>query len=520
MSAFVAHSFSEAEFRRQLAKHAHDGDAAGLLAEKRHPAYLHDYLASIGVRTLVVETEYVDRDYLEDYSAYYVRSFQPYHRFCTRIHFFGDDLTQTQLDGIIDGTATSAAVRRFRESYCGFLVVRPLPQRIIGRTCIRTYEEGHRAGGRRFPVLVPYEAHLAGLTLGVPSVAYQEQDAGVAACATSALWSAFQVTARRFGHAIMPPVAITRAATDRALPEGRVFPSPGLSLGEMCLACHAMSLEAEVVALQGQREELLAGVIYSYVSGGLPVIMLVELVDRSNTKRQIGMHAVTICGMSLVAQRCGVLRSARVDKVYAHYDQIGPFARMAIERAVVQSRIDQQTVERQVFTTSWGDSAGRSGTVDNVVAVPVFALVPVYHKIRVGAPAVIGEVMGLHKALGIIASVDPNRPDVPVEWDVALTDVCQLKREWRSDGTLDVTRKGELLRRLLPRFMWRAKAVRRGRCMFEVLFDATDTCQGVLPAALAVHDQQFTGALQDAVRRLMGRTRASLPPVVPWFANA
>jgi len=54
---------------------------------KSQPAYLDEYFRHGGVKTIVVERGYVDRDYLEDYAAYYVRCFEPYDRYCSRLHF-------------------------------------------------------------------------------------------------------------------------------------------------------------------------------------------------------------------------------------------------------------------------------------------------------------------------------------------------------------------------------------------------------------------------------------------------
>ena len=43
---------------------------------KIHKQYFSDYFAELDAKTIVLEYEYVDRDYLEDFSSYYVKCFQ------------------------------------------------------------------------------------------------------------------------------------------------------------------------------------------------------------------------------------------------------------------------------------------------------------------------------------------------------------------------------------------------------------------------------------------------------------
>ncbi len=107
-----------------------------------HAQYLFDYLRhdDVGAKTIVVEPQYVDRDYLQDFAAFYVSCFYPYNRFCSRVHFFREELSKASFVDIIRGNATPKELQQFRDSYLGFIVVRPLPDAFIGRTQLRTYD--------------------------------------------------------------------------------------------------------------------------------------------------------------------------------------------------------------------------------------------------------------------------------------------------------------------------------------------------------------------------------------------
>lgn len=57
------------------------------VGRKLHCRYFDEYFDHLGTKTILVEHEYVDRDYLEDFAAYYVTCFRSYQRFCRRLHF-------------------------------------------------------------------------------------------------------------------------------------------------------------------------------------------------------------------------------------------------------------------------------------------------------------------------------------------------------------------------------------------------------------------------------------------------
>ena len=107
--------------------------------------YLAGYLSAVGARSIVVEPVYVEGDYLDDFASYYVKCFTPYERFCKRVHFFSQPLSNSLLLKLITKKLTEADEERIRASYLGFCVVRPLPDAIVGRTILRTYPpEGRR----------------------------------------------------------------------------------------------------------------------------------------------------------------------------------------------------------------------------------------------------------------------------------------------------------------------------------------------------------------------------------------
>ena len=99
-----------------------------VIGNKLHHHYFEGYCNDIGVRTIVVENGYIDHDFLEDFSAYYVRCFSPYQRVCTRLHFFNVDFTEEEFEEFLKSSPdANISSDNLKNAYLGFVVIKPLP---------------------------------------------------------------------------------------------------------------------------------------------------------------------------------------------------------------------------------------------------------------------------------------------------------------------------------------------------------------------------------------------------------
>lgn len=469
------------------------------VAAKTHLVFFEGYFkdASIAAKTIVVEWEYIDHDFLEDFAAYYVRCFEDYDRKCARLHFFSQEFTEEDFRVLLGGDETNLTPKQLQDSYLGFIVTKPLPHAFVGRTCLKTY--GDDGGRRRYLNVRPCKASLFGVELTVDSLAFQQQDQVVSACATSALWSAFHATSNLFLHSLPSPVEITRQAAEHSPVRSRVFPhTDGLQVEQMASAIRRVGLEPLYV--QGDPNDpdepgnvrvtsrVLRSSVYAYSSAGIPLVLLTGLVDAEG--HHLGNHACTVTGFSLGAEPAltdprTVLCSDRIDKLYVHDDQVGPFARMALTEVEGQ----------HVLTTSWG-----LPSLQNVVAVPFALLVPLYNKIRIPFSLALRLVKDLDRGLTLLraapATVLPLRQDRP-EWDVRLTNINDFKCSIANAAHLSAEQKEEARLLSLPRFMWRATAVTDADVQLDVLIDATDINHGRFVRYLFVAEEPLRDALAD-----------------------
>lgn len=290
--------------------------------------YLGAYLRQLGCKSIVMEAHYVDRDYISDVALFYSRSLRGYPNFCQRLHFFGETIDQARWQQLVadcNGGTGKTSETFLQGAYLGFTVVRPLPGSPIGRTVLRTVARKAQGGDtREFGAVREYAVHLGGFELIVEGVAFQQQDQGVSACATTALWSAMHAVASKEAIAIPTPADITQAASRYVLASGRSLPSEGLNIQQICEATRGAGLEPLVMrslSLEQDRAQLLG-----YISSGFAPVLAIQ------TMQGIG-HAVCAVGVKLgnvQPQPDPNLHfrdnASAVSVVYIHDDRMGPYA--------------------------------------------------------------------------------------------------------------------------------------------------------------------------------------------------
>ena len=498
-----------------------------IINNKLHTVYFEEYFKELNTQTFVVEYKYIDHDFLEDFSNYYVKCFKNYTRRCIRLHFFSISFSNSDFETLLNGNTSNLNEEILNKSYLGFIVVKPLPQTIIGRTCLKIY--GDDNGRRFFHPVRDYEANLFGIRLKVISLAYQEQDTVVAACATSALWSVFNSTGRLFQHQILSPVEISKAACISLPLESRFFPNPGLSPARMAQAIRAIGLEPYLIPANNQ--EILKSTVYAYLKCKIPMLLGISMIDQSDISKKglplenlyKNLHAVAITGFSVGKTDCssfgktGLLTVAsKIDKLYAHDDQVGPFARMILDSDTLPL---ESGAKIKTIHTSW---IGKDGKIGSIKAFPTILLIPLYNKIRLPFESIQETIIHFDEVIEVFRA---NRK-IPFEdrlvWDIHLTTVNEIKsgmllsRKWRNSLRLQVLLEN------MPRFIWRATAFHRTDYILDLLFDATDLEQSSFLFHAVGYHELFFKALIDFSKQpdLPSSLRTSVSwRILEWFSK-
>jgi hypothetical protein len=439
-----------------------------------HLLYIESYLAQQDCKTIILEKEYTDRDYLIDYSSYYARCHNEYKRKCRRIHFFDKNFLKEEVAKLILGEPSKITWDDLQNSYLGCIVAKPLPEIIIGKTLLKPFENNDE---RKITCIRDYKTHLSNFEFHIKTLAFQEQDTVCAACATSSLWSAFHQAASIYPQiTALPPVEITKRATKYFFGT-RPFPSSGLTVWQMCQAIHEIGLDPHVSGGSESDENLLEipikSLIYSFLRAEIPVILNAFI---TSPRGDMGLHSMLILGYKLnknklytkeaIDESC-LMRGSRITDFYCHDDQLGPFCKIkSIGPMQVGSRLRGNRTEIPVVFKN--PLKNQNEDFWNLI-IPSTIIVPLYEKIRVVFFPVYENVQKINRwltAYNIVKQKD-------IEWDIYLIKSDKYKENITNDPNYKPYLKN-ILTRALPRYIWICNANYKGIELFELIIDATD----------------------------------------------
>jgi hypothetical protein len=424
-------------------------DMVSVAGDSSQAQYLVKYLQKIGCNTVVQEPDYIDKDYIVDYSKYYARSFQDHPRKVDRLHFFANAF---DLSGFVKALDANS-IMEVCGTYLGFCTVKPIKdingKKLIGRTLLATYQSYN--GKARHYIAFEYESSLFGHPLRIYSLPFQAQDSQVGACATVALWSASHGLRQLYGTKINSPSEITEKAT--SFPSrARSFPSyRGLILEQMIGYIHSLELDKEIINISDEYDHAPASIdnirasrilVKALVEAKIPVIATLSIMDanQDSTKPDImyGKHAVVITGYGI---RDG---ETKID-LFIHDDQIGPYC---------CTEWKEDTCE---LVNEWITERGHKRLLlENLI-------IPLYPKIRVSLNNLISWFLEFEDAL------KKNRFDSSLH--------IHTVKEYKSEiiARNDVLNKNEILISPMPRFLIIIRVINDNKRAADFIFDATET---------------------------------------------
>lgn len=491
---------------------------------KAQIGYIDQYLTAQGIdaQTLIVEFDYIDRHYIEDYSEYYARCFPSHPRSCSRLHFFKEKFDEAAFLQAVRAN-DEVFIETLQASYIGFAVIRPIPKTCFAKLCFSPYAYTHDEGDRKI-IKTDISVTLFGISLTVSAAPFLEQDKVVSACATSAIWTLLAASKSSMDD-IPSPSAITKSAYDATADGLRTFPNYGLTAAQVARSLKYFDLEPTVVyrSISGEDQKptyedkaqfakLLKEHVYSYVSNGTPVILGGEVYEIENGKcKQLGRHLVCALGFNIDKEDSARKASEQVrnyahsiDKLYVHDDRYGPYIRL-------------EDTERDPNLPHFLPGPGyflrildKNETVTREeVFIPDVLIIGLYHKIRIPYE----HVFKLHSAFlsyvttsiesiqdlvkrgkekgdagadlqSYEADVEKLKAFVTGDFQITLVNNAKVKRdilrlypsdEFSFDGDTDKT---SLLLKSLPKYMWRCRTLVQGKLHSDLLIDATEVPQG------------------------------------------
>ena len=458
----------------------------------------------MNTKSIVVESNYVSKDYLHDYALYYSLCFTNYSKVCNRVHFFSNHFDEVEFNEVI--RSGELENQEFWSNYLGFIVVKPIPFTVIGYTVLKTYSTGNNLTDRNFWGIRDYKVHLYGNEINLASLAFQEQDSVLSACATTSIWAMLNKASLDFHTTLKSPSQITKDADKTSFDGSRLFPNKGLSILQICQAIQNSGLVCEIKKYNSKVEypkdaigvsgtclvvnkSYFQKILNAYSEIGIPIIAIIS-VPNSNS---YGLHAISISGFkknapTLIPPREEISwLSDNIEKFYAHDDQWGPFARVYYQ-------------DETSFITPWTQFHHQQWPtfVTNVI-------VPLYPKIRISYEDIEFLILGLDRILtfffkeGLLGDL---------VWDIKLNYSENFKRTVKN-SLLDNDYKLSFISASYPKYIWISTCFIGDQKVFDITFDATDIKLAMIGLDFICYFPQLKPTLKD----FLINNRAKLEPL-------
>ena len=415
------------------------------LGNSHQSNYLYDYLSSLKAITCVIEDNYIDKDYLIDYSKFYARSFQNINKFTIRLHFFSESFTNEDFS-ILLSNGDRTIYEKLDNSYLGFIVVKPIKnirgEALIGRSILKTYPSEVNDDENRYYIKEIHRVYLFGIPLEVESLPFQTQDTAVGACATTACWTTLHPLKTLFGITKDSPFEITEKSVSFPSMEERNFPNNGLTLLQMKSYFNSINLETEFIDIKSienlkdysKDDDVVADAVKAYTNMKLPIIAALMLMKEGEIN---DLHAAVISGFR---HKNGV-----INELYVHDDRIGPYCK---------------TLPKENFRRWENEWIYVHGFTDVLIYK---LMIPIYPKIRLSFNSIYQIYLDHKRKLEI-----RSEGLIP---DLYLIEAKKYKNYLCKYCNFED--KEKILRKPFPRFLWIIRLHYHGIPIIDYIHDAT-----------------------------------------------
>ena len=213
-------------------------------------------------RTVVIEYDYVCKDYRDTYANYYAKKFAKYPNSTIRLLFFAKTVSPDDIWN----------VAKYADSFIGYSVIRPTRIKCIGRTILRP----EFCRGVYGDICVhAHRINFLGVDLAVEGFPFISQDTDVTRCAHACCWMSLRHFSER--QSIVPeayPYRITQMTHD--LSRGRLIPSKGLVMAQISEILTNYGLYPEIYARtlwESKETGSFDRLLYWYIESGIPLIL-------------------------------------------------------------------------------------------------------------------------------------------------------------------------------------------------------------------------------------------------------
>ena len=231
------------------------------------------------VKFILIEHDYVDKDYRSTFYNFYAKMGRQYSRDCVRLHFFAGGVNfdaelmrMTCPDGRLD------------DHYFGYIVLRPTINSTLGRSVL---SPKIRDGVQGRAITSCHHVHLLGYKLSVWGFPSMAQHADISVCAHVSCWAILRHFSERYPqHKEYLLHEITTLA--KSFDPGGIIPSLGLDVFEAERIFQAAGCYPLVVTKDPCQEAQFYMQLLAYLESGFPLFVAMKSIA----------HAVVVTGFA------------------------------------------------------------------------------------------------------------------------------------------------------------------------------------------------------------------------------
>ncbi|MCK6721122.1 hypothetical protein L8T04_16085 [Enterobacter cloacae] len=443
---------------------------------KNQIEYIYNYLKDLDCNHIVLEPEYIDRDFLEDYASYYVKSFNNRGYKTARLHFFSKKINHRDIDKYLYDGIEDEHILEWKSSYLGFMVIKPMAEKFIGKTCLKPYSSFERKDSFLYKksLYKEYKVNLFGIGLTVNSIAFQEQDTIVSACATTSLWSAFHALQWTDVKEIPSCSKITINAINHVEDSQNLFPQKELTAKQILRAIDIQSLKHHDLKLESMDYLSFHQVVKFHIDSNLPLILglRVESIDKDGRTTYLGDHAVTVLGYK------NAITENSPQCIYIHDNRLGPYVRASYFQKTDSNSKWGLIIQKKDEAGNWQEA--------HEIMYPSILISMTKQKVRLSYEMALNTMNMLYALFKNATS--QLRNNVSVSFDIKLQEISEIRSNLLNDKfssssyssfyqTLQEKRKVFLLKSY-AKYHWVASITVNQEHSLDILFDATAIPQG------------------------------------------
>lgn len=210
---------------------------------------------------VVVEVPYVDKVYRDSYYNYFSTKLNHEKKDCIRISIFKAEINYEQF-------RNEEEIKELRKKFLGFIVLRPTPPFITGRSLIAP--EAFKSNSFKC-CMVEMPVSVNSVKMSIKGFPHSSQDTETITCAETTLWACMEYFGFKYpDYKPILPSHITN--TLKRVSFERQLPSNGLNILQMSSALKEFGFGSKIYH-SGQYGDKFPLIFSSYIESGIPVII-------------------------------------------------------------------------------------------------------------------------------------------------------------------------------------------------------------------------------------------------------